>query len=105
MTPGAATTHAVAVMSKFEKFCLGAADDRRAIRVILDRLGDTWTCLRWPLSTSDGCISPERQWHIPGISQRMLFLTLRHLERDGLVTRTMHAEDHPGSNTSSPRRA
>jgi DNA-binding HxlR family transcriptional regulator len=32
------------------------------------------------------------QRHIPGISQRMLSLTLRHLERDGLVTGTGHAE-------------
>lgn len=33
--------------------------------------------------------------HIPGISQRMLSLTLRKLERDGLVIRTVHAEVPP----------
>jgi DNA-binding HxlR family transcriptional regulator len=32
---------------------------------------------------------------IPGISQRMLTLTLRCLERDGLVSRTVHAEVPP----------
>jgi DNA-binding HxlR family transcriptional regulator len=32
------------------------------------------------------------QQHVPGISQRMLTLTLRHLERDGLVARTVFAE-------------
>jgi DNA-binding HxlR family transcriptional regulator len=37
----------------------------------------------------------ELQRHIPGISQRMLTLTLRQLERDGLVTRTVHAEVPP----------
>ena len=35
------------------------------------------------------------QQRIPGISQRMLTLTLRHLERDGLVGRTVHAEVPP----------
>ena len=35
------------------------------------------------------------QRHIPGISQRMLSLTLRKLERDGLVIRTVHAEVPP----------
>lgn len=33
--------------------------------------------------------------HIPGISQRMLTLTLRNLERDGLVSRTVYAEVPP----------
>ncbi|WP_240983024.1 helix-turn-helix domain-containing protein [Streptomyces sp. S3(2020)] len=32
---------------------------------------------------------------VPGISQRMLTLTLRHLERDGLVARTAFAEVPP----------
>ena len=37
----------------------------------------------------------QLQRHIPGISQRMLSLTLRNLERDGLVTRTVFAEVPP----------
>jgi hypothetical protein len=42
----------------------------------------------------------HRQRHkVPGISQRMLTLTLRHLERDGLVSRTVHAEVPPASST------
>ncbi len=32
---------------------------------------------------------------VPSVSQRMLRLTLRHLERDGLVERTVHAEVRP----------
>ncbi|MFJ3084522.1 winged helix-turn-helix transcriptional regulator [Streptomyces halstedii] len=32
---------------------------------------------------------------IPGISQRMLTRTVRHLERDGLLTRTVHPEVPP----------
>ena len=37
----------------------------------------------------------ELQQRIPGISQRMLTRTVRHLERDGLVTRTVFAEVPP----------
>lgn len=37
----------------------------------------------------------ELQRATPGISQRMLTHTLRHLERDGLVTRTVHATVPP----------
>jgi DNA-binding HxlR family transcriptional regulator len=37
----------------------------------------------------------ELQQQIPGISQRMLTLTLRNLERDGLVDRTVHAQVPP----------
>jgi len=32
---------------------------------------------------------------IGGISQRMLTVTLRNLERDGLVTRTLYPQSHP----------
>ncbi|MFJ2573196.1 winged helix-turn-helix transcriptional regulator [Streptomyces halstedii] len=32
---------------------------------------------------------------IPGISQRMLTRSVRHLERDGLLTRTVHPEVPP----------
>ncbi len=37
----------------------------------------------------------ELRHHIPGISQRMLTLTLRQLERDGLIGRTAYAEVPP----------
>ena len=37
----------------------------------------------------------ELQQRIPGISQRMLTRTVRHLERDGLVTRTAFPEVPP----------
>jgi DNA-binding HxlR family transcriptional regulator len=60
-------------------------------RQVLDRIGDTWSVLIVTL-LADG---PERytslQRNIEGISPKMLTQTLRALERDGLITRTVHA--------------
>ncbi len=82
-------------MSKYQKTCLIRGDGGRAIRGILDRIGDKWTLL--VVATLDGerLRFTELQQRIPGISQRMLTLTLRHLERDGLVARTAFAEVPP----------
>lgn len=61
----------------------------RATREILERIGDKWS-LFVVGSLRDG---PRRfnelRRAIDGVSQRMLTLTLRGLERDGLVTRTV----------------
>ena len=82
-------------MSKYEKACLILGDGGRAIRGILDRVGDKWTLL--VVTTLDGerLRFTELQQRIPGISQRMLTRTLRHLERDGLATRSVFAEVPP----------
>jgi DNA-binding HxlR family transcriptional regulator len=65
------------------------------IREILDRIGDKWSLLVIAL-LRDG---PHRYTHlqqlVPGISQRMLTLTLRQLTEDGLVARTAYAEVPP----------
>ncbi|MDA0182881.1 helix-turn-helix transcriptional regulator [Solirubrobacter phytolaccae] len=82
-------------MSQYEKTCLIRADAGRAIRAILDRIGDKWTLLIVATLHGRRMRFTELQRHIPGISQRMLSLNLRHLERDGLVTRTAHAEVPP----------
>ncbi len=59
------------------------------VRDVLDSVGGKWTSLMI-LGLADG---PRRfsqlRRFIPDISQRMLTLTLRGLERDGLVTRTV----------------
>lgn len=58
-------------------------------REILARVGDTWTVLT-VLQLVDGPMRfNEIRRSLDGISQRMLTLTLRNLERDGLVTRTV----------------
>ncbi|MFB9709389.1 winged helix-turn-helix transcriptional regulator [Streptosporangium sandarakinum] len=59
-------------------------------REILDRVGDKWSAVvLYQLSTGTMRFT-ELLRAIPGISQRMLTVTLRGLERDGLVRRTVH---------------
>ncbi len=60
------------------------------IRELLDRLGDKWSLLVVELLGGGTRRFSELRREIDGISQRMLTLTLRQLERDGLVTRTVH---------------
>ncbi|MFF3567906.1 winged helix-turn-helix transcriptional regulator [Nocardia jiangxiensis] len=75
--------------------CQAWPEDSAFIREVLDRIGDKWTVLI--VSTlSDGSLRySDLQASIPGISQRMLTQTLKHLERDGLLTRTAFAEVPP----------
>jgi DNA-binding HxlR family transcriptional regulator len=81
--------------------CARWGNDGLVIREILDRVGDKWSVL--VVGTLQG--APMRytdlQHAIPGISQRMLTLTLRQLRRDGLITRTAYAEVPPLCSTSS----
>jgi DNA-binding HxlR family transcriptional regulator len=65
--------------------------DAPRVRIVLDLIGDKWSLLvvrslsRGPLRFS------ELKRDIDGISQRMLTVTLRDLERDGILTRTVRA--------------
>ena len=61
------------------------------IRDLLDRLADKWSLLVVELLGDGSHRFSELRRQIDGISQRMLTLTLRNLERDGLLTRTVHA--------------
>ena len=65
------------------------------IRQVLARAGDKWSTLVVATLQSGPMRYTELQHAIPGISQRMLTLTLRQLQRDGLATRTAHAEVPP----------
>ena len=62
---------------------------------MLDRIGDKWSLLVIGTLRDERLRFSELRRHIPGISQRMLTLTLRQLERDGLVTRSVYAEVPP----------
>lgn len=59
-------------------------------RQALDRIGDRWTVLVIGALSSGPMRYTELARRIEGISQKMLTQTLRGLERDGLVTRTVH---------------
>jgi DNA-binding HxlR family transcriptional regulator len=62
----------------------------RTVTEILSRVGDKWS-VQVVVQMGEG---PKRfnelRRSVTGISQRMLTLTLRSLERDGLVTRTVY---------------
>lgn len=60
------------------------------VREILARVGDKWTILVIMLLSERPWRFNELKRSIEGMSQRMLTLTLRNLERDGLVTRTVY---------------
>ena len=64
--------------------------DCRAISETLARIGDKWTVLVVELLRDGPMRFNELRRTIDSISQRMLTLTLRGLERDGLVTRTLY---------------
>lgn len=66
-----------------------ARQNRCEIRHVLDRIGDTWTVLVVGELARRPHRFRELQRGVDGISQRMLTLTLRRLERDGLVSRTV----------------
>ncbi|NSL53794.1 winged helix-turn-helix transcriptional regulator [Uliginosibacterium aquaticum] len=62
----------------------------RRLAKVLDRIGDKWTVMIiGALSRGPMRFNALRRL-IGGVSQRMLTLTLRGLERDGLVTRTVY---------------
>jgi DNA-binding HxlR family transcriptional regulator len=60
------------------------------IRDVLDRIGDKWSVLVIVELAGGPRRFRELQRAIDGISQRMLTLTVRRLERDGLVLRTVY---------------
>lgn len=63
--------------------------DCRATREILTRVGDKWSVLVIVILGHGTQRFSDLKRTIEGISQRMLTLTLRGLERDGMVTRTV----------------
>ncbi len=60
------------------------------IRDVLDRLGDRWTVLVLKELEGGTLRFTALRARIPDVSQRMLAQTLRHLEKDGLVSRLVH---------------
>ena len=63
---------------------------------VLTRIGDKWSVYVIHMLGHEGTLRfNELRSSVDGISQRMLTVTLRGLERDGLVTRTVYPEVPP----------
>src|SRR5207253_5254159 len=67
-------------------------DPRCPSRLVLDRIADKWTALVIQILAGGTMRYAALQREIGGISQKMLTQTLRSLERDGLVQRTVHPD-------------
>nr|MDX8320601.1 helix-turn-helix domain-containing protein [Agrobacterium sp. rho-8.1] len=67
----------------------------RSVGYILDRFGDKWTIMAVGALSAGPLRFNELMRKIGGVSHRMLTLTLRGLEREGLVTRTAFATIRP----------
>lgn len=69
--------------------------DPDVLRSVLDRVGDKWSLILIGLLDKGPMRFTELLRTAPGISRRMLTLTLRSLERDGLVKRVIYPEIPP----------
>lgn len=71
-------------------------DECRGLTEVIDRVADKWAVMVvGHLSENPSLRFNELMRAIPGVSHRMLTLTLRSLEREGLVERTPHATVPP----------
>lgn len=71
------------------------ADHCRVVGAVLDRIGDKWTIMVVSVLTDGPGRFTTIMREIGGVTHRMLTLTLRGLERDGLVKRTAYATVPP----------
>jgi DNA-binding HxlR family transcriptional regulator len=70
-------------------------EDADFIREVLDLVGDKWSVLIIGTLTNGPIRYSELAGAIPGITQRMLTLTLKQLQRNGLLTRNAYPEVPP----------
>lgn len=77
------------------KLTAGFDADCAATREILSRVGDKWSVLVVVLLGQGALRFSALKRAIDGISQRMLTATLRGLERDGMVKRTVYPTNPP----------
>lgn len=75
--------------------CAEHGEANQLVRDLLGRIGDKWSLMIIGNLAEGPLRFSALQQAIGGISQRMLTLNLRQLERDGLITRTVYAEVPP----------
>ncbi len=80
---------------EIDDVCSAARPDADVIRDILSRIGDKWSLLVMGVLGDGPLRFTALQKRVQGISQRMLTITVRHLERDGLISRTSYPEIPP----------
>jgi DNA-binding HxlR family transcriptional regulator len=73
----------------------GMTEAQCPTREVLDRIGDRWTVLTVGALGQGPLRFNQIERSVAGISQKMLTQTLRGLERDGLVLRTVYPEVPP----------
>ncbi|MEH1848737.1 MAG: helix-turn-helix domain-containing protein [Nostoc sp.] len=79
-------------MSRIPKFF---DDEDCPVREILDHVGDKWTSLILSNLVGGSLRFSEIKRRLPGISQRMLTETLRGLQRNGILLRTVYPSIPP----------
>ena len=72
-----------------------SSEARRALADILARIGDKWTVVVVGALAHGPMRYSQIFKLVEGVSQRMLTLTLKSLERDGIVTRTVYPTNPP----------
>jgi DNA-binding HxlR family transcriptional regulator len=85
-------------LAQAKQYCTGERADLEVdprvealVNELLGRVADKWTMLVLEVLIAGGEMRFTRIGEaIPGISQKMLTQTLRQMERDGLVVRTVH---------------
>lgn len=73
----------------------GQHENCQPIREVLSRVGDKWSILVLGVLGKQRMRFKALHRAVPGISQRVLVVSLRYLERDGLVARTVYATVPP----------
>ncbi|QGZ96125.1 winged helix-turn-helix transcriptional regulator [Terricaulis silvestris] len=68
----------------------GAPLEQCPVRDVLDQIGDKWSTLLMLTLAERAHRFGDLRRAVPDISQRMLTQTLRDLQRDGLISRTVH---------------
>lgn len=91
VTDNCATTHT----ADGPRVAAGQSSECRIVRDILSQLGDKWTLMVILCLGSGPLRFNAIQRSVVGISHRMLTVTLRKLERDGLVSRAVYPEVPP----------
>jgi DNA-binding HxlR family transcriptional regulator len=82
-------------LDEYSQWADGGYTGSCPVRDLLNRVGDTWSVLIVLNLGAGKRRFSELRRNVAGISQRMLTQTLRGLERDGLVTRTVYPTNPP----------